>query len=97
MRVTAALDDAPEVAHVLADRARALATAPGDQALFLVGHGPNSAEGYAAWMANLRPIADSVAALTHFRDVKVGLVRDDAPAPAASPVPSPADTRHGPR
>jgi len=32
-------------------------------------------------MADLRPVADSVARHTGFRDVKLGLVRDDAPAP----------------
>jgi sirohydrochlorin cobaltochelatase len=31
-------------------------------------------------MMNLRPVADSVKAATGFRDVKLGLVRDDAPA-----------------
>ncbi|HEU5208957.1 MAG TPA: hypothetical protein VFU06_06050, partial [Longimicrobiales bacterium] len=51
------------------------------RALFILGHGPNSAEDNAMWMQNLRPVADTVAALTGFRDVKVGLVRDDAPAP----------------
>ncbi|HET6681736.1 MAG TPA: CbiX/SirB N-terminal domain-containing protein [Gemmatimonadaceae bacterium] len=79
--VTPAMDDAPEVARVLADRALALATAPTEQAAVLVGHGPNSAENYADWMANLRPVADSVKLATGFRDVLVELVRDDAPAP----------------
>lgn len=32
-------------------------------------------------MANLRPLADSVRAWTGFRDVRVDLVRYDAPAP----------------
>ena len=81
MRVTRAIDDSPDVARVLAERALELAEQPADQALFLVGHGPNSAEDNAAWMTNLRAIADTVAATTGFRDVKVGLVRDDAPAP----------------
>ena len=36
--------------------ARALTTTPREQALFIVGHGPNSAEDYAAWMENLRPV-----------------------------------------
>ena len=81
MRVAPALDDAPELARVLADRARAAAADPTTQALMLVGHGPNGAEDNAAWMANLRPVADSVRAWVGFRDVKVGLVRDDAPAP----------------
>lgn len=31
-------------------------------------------------MRNLRPIAEAVKATTSFRDVKLGLVRDDAPA-----------------
>lgn len=79
IRVARALDDAPEMAHVLANRALALATEPSQQALFLVGHGPNSAENNALWMRNLRMVADSVRAATGFRDVRVGLVRDDAP------------------
>lgn len=77
--VTPAMDDAPQIARVLADRARALAPNPSERALLIVGHGPNSAEDYAAWMENLRPVADSVKAMTGFRDVKVELVRDDAP------------------
>ena len=81
MRVTKAMDASLEVARVLADRALALAKTPKQQALFIVGHGPNSAEDYAAWMENLRPVADSVKAWTGFRDVRVDLVRDDAPAP----------------
>jgi sirohydrochlorin cobaltochelatase len=81
MVVTRAMDDSPEVARVLADRAKAIATAPSEQALFLVGHGPNEAAEYAEWMRNLRPVADSVRVWVGFRDVKVDLVRDDAPAP----------------
>lgn len=81
IRVTAALDDAPQLARVLADRATALASSPtSGRALFLIGHGPNSAEDNASWMINLRAVADSVQRWTGFRDVKVGLVRDDAPA-----------------
>lgn len=80
-----ALDDSPELARVLADRALALAAHEGvnvrTRALMLVGHGPNSAEEYAAWMENLRRLADTVRASTEFRDVRVELVRDDAPAP----------------
>lgn len=85
MRLAKALDGSPEMARVLADRGLALAkaqgTSPTERALLIVGHGPNSAEDYAGWMANLRPVADSVRAWTGFRDVRVELVRDDAPAP----------------
>ena len=79
--VAKALDASAEMARVLADRALALTKTPKEQALLIVGHGPNSAEDYAAWMENLRPVADSVKAWTGFRDVRVELVRDDAPAP----------------
>ncbi len=78
-----ALDDSHEMARVLADRAltlvRAQGDAPANRGLTIVGHGPNSAEDYAQWMANLRPVADSVRAWTGFRDVRLELVRDDAP------------------
>lgn len=80
LRLATALDDATELADVLADRALALADSAPAQALFLIGHGPNSAEDYARWMESLRPVAERVGERTGFRDVKVGLVRDDAPA-----------------
>lgn len=83
--VAPALDDSPAMALVLADRAQALVS--GDvskRALFLVGHGPNSAEDYASWMTNLRRVADTVRARSGFRDVRVDLVRDDAPAEVRS-------------
>ena len=80
IRVTRALDDAPELARVLAERASALAPSVKDRALFIVGHGPESAEDNARWMEYCRRISDSVKAITGFRDVRIGLVRDDAPA-----------------
>jgi sirohydrochlorin ferrochelatase len=79
LRLTPALDASMEIATILADRALALATEPTQEALFVVGHGPNGAEHYAGWMANLRPVADSIGSRTGFRDVKLGLLRDDAP------------------
>jgi sirohydrochlorin ferrochelatase len=80
LRLAKALDNSYEVARILSDRALALSKIPKDAALFIVGHGPNSAEDYAAWMENLRPVADSVKAWTGFKDVRVDMVRDDAPA-----------------
>lgn len=79
VRLAPALDASMEMADILAERALAQTDSPKEQALYIVGHGPNSAENHAGWMENLRPVADSVAALTGFRDVKLGLVRDDAP------------------
>ena len=57
LRVARAMDDAPEIARVLADPSRHC-SATGGRALFLIGHGPNSAEDYAAWMRNLRTVAE---------------------------------------
>lgn len=81
LSVARAMDDSPDVARVLTDRALALATNPRERAVLILGHGPNSAEDYAAWMINLRSIGDSVKTWGGFRDVRVELVRDDAPAP----------------
>lgn len=80
LTVTAALDDAPELARTLAARARAAVPSTRGRALFLFGDGPNSAEDYAAWMKRLRTVADSVKHATGFQSVVVELVRDDAPA-----------------
>lgn len=80
MTVASGLDDSPELARVIAERAMALApTDRGHRALFLMGHGPNSADDYAVWMKNLRVVADSVKRVTGFASVAVELVRDDAP------------------
>ena len=81
IHVTSALDDAPHVARVLTDRALALANGSRGRAVLILGHGPNSAEDYAAWMTSLRTVADSVRLRGGFRDVRVELLRDDAPAP----------------
>ena len=78
--LTPAMDDAVEMSRVLIDRALTLAKDPQDRALLIVGHGPNEAEENAEWMINLRRVADSVKAKTKFKDVRVELVRDDAPA-----------------
>lgn len=80
IRLARALDNSTHVATVITDRARALAGNSRERAVLIVGHGPNSAEDYAAWMENLRVVADSVRARGNFRDVRVELVRDDAPA-----------------
>lgn len=80
LHVARALDDAPELAEVLAERARTLAPDPAGRALFLVAHGPNTAEEHAEWMKHLRVVASRVQALTGFRDVRAEMVRDDAPA-----------------
>jgi sirohydrochlorin cobaltochelatase len=78
--VAKAVDDSPDVARVLIERAHAMAADPGKHALFVIGHGPNSSDDLASWMKNLRAMTDTIRALTKFKDVRVGLVQDDAPA-----------------
>jgi sirohydrochlorin cobaltochelatase len=78
--VAPALDRSAALTSVLTDRALAMTANARERAVLIVGHGPNSAEDYAAWMANLRVVADSVRRRGGFRDVRVELVRDDAPA-----------------
>ena len=80
LRLARAIDDSPDAARIIAERARALAPAQEGRALFIIGHGPNSATDHAEWMHNLRRIVSEVRSLTAFADVRVGLVRDDAPA-----------------
>jgi sirohydrochlorin ferrochelatase len=79
LRLSRALDDAPELASVLADRARAITPEGSGRALFLVAHGPNSAENHAEWIKHLRVVAKTVKEQTGFDDVRVEMVRDDAP------------------
>ena len=81
MRVVPALDESHELARVLVERATAFEPNAKGKALMLVGHGPNSAEDYAFWMRNLRVVTDSVRRWSAFKDVRVELVREDAPAP----------------
>ena len=83
LRLTRAVDESPDAARVLAARAREIVPDSAERsrrALFLLGHGPNAAEDYAAWMKNLRQVTDTVRAATGFRSVLLELVRDDAPA-----------------
>lgn len=81
LRLAAALDSAPQLGRILADRASETVGSSdlSGRAVFIVGHGPNGAEDYARWMAALRPIGDSVRARTGARSVVIELVRDDAP------------------
>ncbi|MEX2281685.1 MAG: CbiX/SirB N-terminal domain-containing protein [Gemmatimonadota bacterium] len=81
LRLARAIDDSPDAARVLAQRALKLVAQPAEHALMMVGHGPNSPSDLAAWMSNLRRVADHVRTAAGFRDVKVALVQDDAPAP----------------
>jgi sirohydrochlorin ferrochelatase len=78
MRVTPALDDAPELGAVLLDRWRALDSVDRRRALMLVAHGPSTDAEAGRWIANLQGAAASIAREGRI-PVEIGLLRDDAP------------------
>ena len=79
-RVTAALDDAPELGGALAARWAALSDADRSRPVLLVAHGPSADSLAQYWVHNLTTVA---AALTRAGAgaVRIGLLRDDAPPP----------------
>lgn len=79
--VTAAMDDDPLIADILADRAAALSRAPQNETLVLVAHGPNDDDEAAQWTAAMRRLADHISQTQRFRQMDIRLLRDDAPKP----------------
>lgn len=79
LRLTTALDSAPELAMALTQRAMRLSDRRAERAVLLLGHGPNGAEDYARWMTALRPVAERVRRDAGYRFAGLELVRDDAP------------------
>ena len=80
MRVTAALDDAPELGAVLLDRWRALDSVDRRRALMLVAHGPTTDAEAGRWVAHIQNAASGIAREGRIA-VEIGLLRDDAPPP----------------
>ena len=80
MRVTTALDDAPELGAVLLDRWRALAAVDRGRPLMLVAHGPTTDAEARRWVAHLEETASPIASEGRI-PVEIGLLRDDAPPP----------------
>jgi sirohydrochlorin ferrochelatase len=81
VRVTAAVDDAPELGEIMLDRWRAAASGRVGGDLVIVAHGPGSDLDAARWVGSLevalRPVHD---ALQGGR-LWIGLLRDDAAPP----------------
>lgn len=78
MRVTAALDDAPELAAALGVRWAELEEADRRRPLLLVAHGPNDSADAIEWIENIRMVSEGLRARTR-SDLHVALLRDDAP------------------
>jgi len=79
MRVTAALDDAPELAAMLAARWAELGEADRRRPLLLVAHGPNDSTDAVKWIAHITAVSEGLRSRTR-ADLHVALLRDDAPA-----------------
>jgi hypothetical protein len=79
--LTSALDDDPLIADILLDRAQAISRQPKEEAIIIVGHGPNSDEDNDKWLTSMRHLADFMQRKSAFSDIEVITVRDDAPAP----------------
>jgi sirohydrochlorin ferrochelatase len=78
VRVTAALDGAPEVGLVLRDRWRDLSTVDRGRPLLLVAHGPSTDTEAALWISDLERAAKEIGGDLQ---VQIGLLRDDAAPP----------------
>ena len=78
VRVTAALDGAPEVGLVLRDRWRDLSTVDRGRPLLLVAHGPSTDAEAALWVSDLERAAKEIGGDLQ---VQIGLLRDDAAPP----------------
>jgi len=78
IEVVAALDDAPELGLVLAERIAQLAQGLKSSAVMLVAHGPTSDEDARAWRTNLARAVGPLVSSLNLR-LGIGLLRDDAP------------------
>lgn len=81
MRVTGALDAAPELGAILLDGWRTLPASDRDRPVLLVAHGPQTDDDAARWERNLLGVAEVLHAGGVRAAIRVGLVRDDAVGP----------------
>lgn len=80
IRLTAALDASPELGLAFAQRWGDLSPADRKRPLLLVAHGPNDSVDAGYWVRNLLAAASVLRAAGLAQEIRVGLIRDDAPA-----------------
>ena len=80
MKVTSALDDAPEFASALSARWHEMAEADRSRPLLLVAHGPNDPADAVEWLKDIGSVSEGLRQATG-KELHVGLLRGDAPAP----------------
>lgn len=74
--LTATIDLSPQLAEILADRAKALARDPAKEAVVVVGLAPRSDKGLETWKTSASAIAESVRVKGGFRESAIVWVRD---------------------
>lgn len=84
VRMTSALNRHPIVADILTDRAASISTDPKNELVVLVAHGPNPEEDNIKWLADLKLLAELVAAKAPYHRVEYLTIRDDAEEPVAA-------------
>jgi hypothetical protein len=78
IRMTAAFNRHAVIGAILADRARAISTAPASEAVILVAHGPVPEDDNRRWLEDMSVLADHVRKAAPFASVDYMTVRDDA-------------------
>ena len=81
VRMTAALNDHPIVAEILASRARAISREPAKEALIVVAHGPNDEDDNRRWLADMASLVGRIKQTASFAAFEYLTLRDDAPRP----------------
>ena len=79
VRMTAALNDHPVVADILASRARAISRDAAREALVIVAHGPNDEDDNRRWLADMGTVAGRIRQAGTFASLDYLTLRDDAP------------------
>ena len=80
MRVAPALNGAPELGSALAERWSVLAAGDRRRPVLLVAHGPNDSADAERWIHDLTMASAALRPAGLEGDVRIGLLRDDAPA-----------------
>lgn len=81
IRMTAALNDHPIVADILASRARSISKSPSSEALVIVAHGPNGDEENRRWLSDMASLAGRIGSSDTFASINYLTLRDDAAKP----------------
>ncbi len=81
IRMTDALNHHPLVGEILIDRAREISTAPEQEVVIIVAHGPVPDDDNDRWLLDMKALAAQMEAATDFAAIRCLTVRDDAPAP----------------